>query len=229
MEQRRPADNPRVSFRVLALQLVTALVTACTSAPLVVPENNRDASRPLAKVAPPSVTADTSASAVPAESKPPTSLEATSSAVPPRDPPNSKEAPVVCRMDAGSRAQSANDAQPQGPSSAPTPVPAQQGLQVSGRVPPEMIREPIRRHYGCFRKCYEQGLVTSPNLVGAVNVSFMIENHTGKVIHAQDARSTLPNAQVVACVVNEVRGVRFPAPERGNITVTYPLMFTAGE
>lgn len=92
------------------------------------------------------------------------------------------------------------------------------------RMPPEMIHRPIAARNECFRRCYQLGLVTSPNLSGRVSVKFIIQKGTGLVRSVENVGSTLADGTVVACVLDEVKGLLFPAPDN-DITVTYPLMF----
>jgi hypothetical protein len=64
-------------------------------------------------------------------------------------------------------------------------------------------------------------------LEGRVIVELHIDGPTGKVRKAADRGSTLRDAAVVACVVDEMRLLRFPPPGRNDVTVTYPLSFIA--
>lgn len=96
---------------------------------------------------------------------------------------------------------------------------------VSGRLPPAVIQRIVRQNFGRFRLCYEQGLKSNPALQGRVSVRFVIDR-TGAATVAGNGGSDLPDASVVACVVSAFRGLRFPEPEGGIVTVVYPLMFT---
>ncbi|MFO0759132.1 MAG: VIT domain-containing protein [Byssovorax sp.] len=100
--------------------------------------------------------------------------------------------------------------------------------QVSGRVPPEIIQRIVRQNFGRFRACYERGLLANANLQGRVSVRFMIDLD-GSVSLAANGGSDLPDSATVACVVNAFRGLSFPQPEGGRITVVYPLMFSPGD
>jgi hypothetical protein len=40
--------------------------------------------------------------------------------------------------------------------------------------------------------------------------------------------SDLPDPAVTACVTSAFRGLSFPAPENGIVTVIYPIVFTPG-
>jgi hypothetical protein len=93
-----------------------------------------------------------------------------------------------------------------------------------GRIPPEVVQRVVRERFGAFRSCYEQGLPRNPDLVGVVRVRFVIDRD-GTVTSAQDDGSTVPDAAVVNCVVNEYSKLSFPRPEGGIVTVVYPIDF----
>ncbi|TKD10103.1 AgmX/PglI C-terminal domain-containing protein [Polyangium fumosum] len=98
---------------------------------------------------------------------------------------------------------------------------------VSGRLPPAVIQRIVRQNFGRFRFCYEQGLKSSPNLTGRVVARFVI-GRNGSVVNVGNGGSDLPNAEVVSCVLSGFRGLSFPEPEGGVVTVTYPIMFSNG-
>lgn len=99
---------------------------------------------------------------------------------------------------------------------------------VSGRLPPEIIQRIVRQNFGRFRRCYESGLRSNPNLAGRVAVRFLIGSD-GIVGSAGDGGSDLPDQSVVSCVVRAFFGFQFPAPEGGIVTVVYPIMFSPGD
>jgi tetratricopeptide (TPR) repeat protein len=99
--------------------------------------------------------------------------------------------------------------------------------EVSGRIAPEMIQRVVRQKFGAMRACYEAGLARNPTLAGRVSIKFIVDR-TGHVAQADMNGSSLLDAQVNACIVREFRGLQFPAPEGGNITVMYPLTFSNG-
>ncbi len=99
--------------------------------------------------------------------------------------------------------------------------------QVSGRLPPEVIRRIVRQNYGRFRLCYEQGLGRNPNLEGRVTVRFVI-GRDGAVSNVSNGGSDLPDSSVVGCVVKAFYGLSFPKPEGGIVTVQYPIMLEPG-
>jgi hypothetical protein len=91
-------------------------------------------------------------------------------------------------------------------------------------IPPEVIQRVVRSNFGRFRACYENGLRKNPSLEGRVAVRFLIDRD-GTVGMSTDGGSSIPDAGVVGCVVGAFRGLSFPAPERGVVTVTYPILF----
>jgi hypothetical protein len=113
------------------------------------------------------------------------------------------------------------------PSSGVSPSLGEGSLQISGRLPPEIIRRVVRQHLGRLRFCYERALKASPALAGRVAVSFVIDR-SGAVASATDAGSTLPSAEVVSCVVTSFSQLSFPRPEGGTVSVVYPLVFSPG-
>lgn len=98
------------------------------------------------------------------------------------------------------------------------------GKQVRGRLAPERIRSVVVEHLELFARCYDEGRRTSPTLQGKVTVKFEIDPN-GIVTKSADARSDLPDAAVVQCVVDVYRTLRFPKPESGVVTVYFPLIF----
>jgi Ca-activated chloride channel family protein len=102
------------------------------------------------------------------------------------------------------------------------------GSTVSGRIAPEIIQRIVRSNYGRFRQCYEQGLARNPSLEGRVVVRFIIDQ-SGRVAHAANSGSTLPDSQVVQCVVQGFTRFSFPEIAGGTVTVVYPILFSPGD
>lgn len=99
-------------------------------------------------------------------------------------------------------------------------------VQASG-LPAVVVARIIRSKQAAYRKCYEKGLEKTPKLSGKVQVRLVI-GPTGSVATAMDAGSTLPDKSVIACILQEMRTLVFPAPETNRISiVNYPLQFEA--
>ncbi len=97
----------------------------------------------------------------------------------------------------------------------------------SGALPPEVIQRIVRQNFGRFRMCYENGLRSNPSLQGRVSVRFII-GRDGGVSAVGNSGSDLPDPAVTQCVISAFYGLSFPEPERGIVTVVYPIMFTPG-
>ncbi len=98
---------------------------------------------------------------------------------------------------------------------------------VLGSMDPDVIRRILRDHIGQFRYCYQKELDASGNrsMQGLIKLDFVI-GATGNVTNASvDDSSNLPG-NVKRCVVNVLRGIRFPAPESGGtVEVRQPFNF----
>ncbi len=108
------------------------------------------------------------------------------------------------------------------------PIVRTPSTSVSGRLPAEVVQRIVRQRFGSFRACYETGLRKNPTLAGRVAVRFAIDA-TGTVASVSNAGSDLPDAGVVSCVTGAFRGLSFPAPESGIVTVVYPIHFSPGQ
>ena len=99
------------------------------------------------------------------------------------------------------------------------------GVTVAGSLSREAVRRHIRLQRNQYRRCYEQQLITAPELEGRVTVRFVVGGD-GVVLAAVVAESTLGSSSVESCVVDVVREIRFPRPEwGGTFVVTYPFLF----
>lgn len=99
-------------------------------------------------------------------------------------------------------------------------------MSQAGTLPPAVIQRIVRNNFGRFRYCYQRALDTNPNLQGRVTVRFVI-SRTGAVSGAS-AGGDLPDASVHSCVAASFTGLSFPAPEKGVVTVSYPIVFSPG-
>jgi Ca-activated chloride channel family protein len=99
---------------------------------------------------------------------------------------------------------------------------------VNGRLPTEVVQRIVRQNFGRFRLCYEQGLSRNPNLEGRVIVRFVIERD-GSLSNLSNAGSDLPDSAVVSCVISAYSAISFPQPERGIVSVVYPIEFSGGK
>lgn len=88
------------------------------------------------------------------------------------------------------------------------------------------VSRALQRQERGARSCYERRLLVRPDLSGTVSVKVEVEGD-GSVKDASVVSSSLGASDVVACVLTEVRGVRFPATG-GSVSVTYHYRFDSG-
>ncbi len=101
-------------------------------------------------------------------------------------------------------------------------------VQVSGRLPPEVVQRVSRQNFGRFRLCYEDLLRTNGKAAGRVNIQFVI-GKDGAVTSSKDNGSDIGDATMVGCIKSAFDKITFPQPEGGTVTVSYPLVFAPGE
>lgn len=97
-------------------------------------------------------------------------------------------------------------------------------VEVSGRLPPEVIQRVVRQNFGRFRACYEEGLRRrGPKLAGRVATKFRIAKD-GTAHDATITDSEIADPKVEACIAEAFNGIQFSVPEGGAVTVVYPLV-----
>jgi len=101
------------------------------------------------------------------------------------------------------------------------------GSDGSGELERSGIALGIRTKMSTYKGCYQRQLQRTPNLQGTITVEFIIEED-GVVERVRVASSSLNNAQVEQCIVQNLEGSQFPTPRGGTVVVTYPFNFTRG-
>jgi hypothetical protein len=99
--------------------------------------------------------------------------------------------------------------------------------EVSGRLEREVIQRIVHQSFDDIRTCYDAGLRGNPNLQGRLLVRFVI-GRDGAASKIESGSSDMSDRRVVACVGRAFEHLSFPQPDRGIVTVTYPIMFAPG-
>ena len=110
-------------------------------------------------------------------------------------------------------------------------VPVERKLDagVNGKLSlPKRFREWCVASFGIMRRCYENGMQRNSKLSGTITTKFVI-GEDGAVKLAAVASTSLPDAEVVRCVVDAFGHLVFPHPEGGMVAVVYPIMFNPGD
>jgi TonB family protein len=100
-------------------------------------------------------------------------------------------------------------------------------VETTGGLSREDIRRTVRRHLNEVRFCYEQQLMSRPDLEGRVAVQFLV-NADGSVLTSSVVDQSGPVGDVGSCVSQSVRRWTFPASQ-GPTRVTYPFVLQSAE
>ena len=98
----------------------------------------------------------------------------------------------------------------------------------SGSINPSVIAKTLAQYVGAFQYCYNKALQGNPRLKGELKVRFtiLISGMTDK-----NAISFLgPAARdtgLTSCIYRVFSRIKFPSPKGGEVTVSYPMNFTA--
>ncbi len=92
------------------------------------------------------------------------------------------------------------------------------------RIPPETVQAVVRAHYDDLIACYVAGRAKNPALAGVVRVK-LVAGSDGVTMAATEEKSTLPDQEVVQCVLGALEKVTYPRGG-GPLTVVYPIEFT---
>lgn len=96
--------------------------------------------------------------------------------------------------------------------------------ELGGRLSPSLILGTVKPSLPRIRRCYELALAANPKLTGKVTVSFVI-GVDGVTRSVGAGPADFPDPLLLRCVETVISALRFPAPEGGDVHVSYPLVF----
>lgn len=105
-----------------------------------------------------------------------------------------------------------------------TKVPGQMRSAGEGTLDRDLIQRVINENIGQIQRCYERELVRTPGLSGKLEVEWVIGT-SGMVRSARQKYSDLDSSAAVSCVLDKIKGWRFPQPKGGEVAVSYPFVF----
>ncbi len=85
----------------------------------------------------------------------------------------------------------------------------------------------VRGHTGGLRACYERALAGHPTLSVRLVLRFVVDGR-GRVTEITSSGAEAERS-MTGCVIGRVRGLVFPMPEGGDVTVEIPMTFTPGD
>lgn len=97
----------------------------------------------------------------------------------------------------------------------------------SGNLDKTAISGVVQRRLGAIKSCYERELKANPTLSGKVVVQFTIQE-SGRVGDVKITSDSTNEPRVGQCIVNQISHFRFPSPEGGSVTASYPFVLQPG-
>lgn len=94
-----------------------------------------------------------------------------------------------------------------------------------GALDPESVQRVLRGSYGTFVGCYEAALARDPHLTARVVTRFVIGAEGAPTNVKSSAEPAVADRALLECVSTEIGRQPFPPPQRGTVSVTYPLEF----
>ncbi len=99
--------------------------------------------------------------------------------------------------------------------------------KIQGQIDRDAVAQVINDHVNEIRGCYERALLENPNIgAGKVALEWTIGGD-GSVVEVGTKVSTLKSPEVVGCLLDLLRGLKFPKPQGGVVVVSYPILFNA--
>jgi outer membrane biosynthesis protein TonB len=100
-----------------------------------------------------------------------------------------------------------------------------QAITGEGTLARGEIQKVVNAHVHQVQACYERQLMKDPSLGGKITLEWVI-NGSGAVASVRVKQSTIHSVDVATCIQNAIRGWKFPSPQGGAVTVTYPFAFS---
>jgi hypothetical protein len=122
-------------------------------------------------------------------------------------------------------------------SGAPKLVPLYEGVYLDmgpvilGALDKVLIDQVLKTTGGALHACYVPRLAERPTLEGTVKVKFVIaKDGTVSSATIKSIDDALRDEALAVCVLNTIRGLKFPEPKGGGIVIaSYPFTFDARE
>jgi outer membrane biosynthesis protein TonB len=101
------------------------------------------------------------------------------------------------------------------------------GQSGSGRVDKGAVKKVFSRRSGAIKHCYEKALKSNPNVKGKVTIRFQIGT-AGRITRSKCTSNTTGSSAICQCILGKVKSWRFPSPEGGPVTFSYPFILSQG-
>lgn len=98
------------------------------------------------------------------------------------------------------------------------------GTESTGRMEQKIVATVIGANVGGFKSCFERRLRVVPDLSGRVFLEFVI-GADGLVSFARILENTTDDVDFAECLLRQMKRLRFPPPENGEVTFVFPFIF----
>lgn len=95
----------------------------------------------------------------------------------------------------------------------------------SGKMDKGSVASVIKKRKSAIRKCYETALRTNSKVAGKVVVQFTI-GPRGRVTSSKVKSNSTGDSGVGSCIAGRLKGWRFPKPDKGSVTFSYPFVLS---
>ncbi|MEE2959915.1 MAG: AgmX/PglI C-terminal domain-containing protein [Myxococcota bacterium] len=99
-------------------------------------------------------------------------------------------------------------------------------IEADGSLDSDKIARVVRKYQKGVQACYEKALKRDSNLSGKLEVEITI-GEDGKVIEVAILEDGLGSRSLQTCVRSRVRRWRFPKPDGGEVTFSFPFIFSS--
>jgi hypothetical protein len=111
----------------------------------------------------------------------------------------------------------------------PKKHPVQRNLEAmriggQGHLARKKIQMVVKKLISQVERCYLRELLKTAELAGKLEVEWTIDT-SGRVRSVRQLHSSVKSTLVSTCVLDSIRGWRFPRPRGGEVIVNYPFFF----
>jgi TonB family protein len=100
-------------------------------------------------------------------------------------------------------------------------------MKGSGKLDGGSIKKVFKKRMKAIRYCYEKALKKNDSIKGKVKIKFTIGS-AGRITDIKVQKNSTGDKSVGDCIMSKVRSWRFPKPEGGSVTVSYPFLLEKG-
>ena len=96
-----------------------------------------------------------------------------------------------------------------------------------GKIEASDVQRVFKRRKGAIKHCYEQALKKDPTVKGKVTIRFTI-GPAGRITSISIKDNSTGSASIGSCIKGKVKSWKFPPPEGGSVTFSYPFILSKG-